>query len=638
MRNSSIWSLAGRAVGSALSLWCLGMSLYLGGCGLHEQIPTVGPDLPVIQALPAPVEAGTANLSFELVLPTPDHTPPSSIRASLPDVRVTFQVVLLDVTSNRIASTTLAKTVGVDDNGTARTTFSGLPVRPVIGRIHIASGSLWGSADWRGATDLENGNNFLQVSPLGSREKPDVIAQVIESIVASSTRLASAPRKLITEIRKVVDLLSLTSTTVYDDALRGFLAALSGTGTSTGTGGATGNPYSLSQALSDNAQLTTIAFSGLAFITGNAGADTFIPPGKVADFFGFQYMRDVEIGGYGHSMQYLTRVANNVLSILTDAQRARLNELARTQASLYINFAYNRFPLMKAFRRSLEGDLPTGSTGLDLPTVSAYAGRLYRIDAELSYNRARVVGEIVSSFTGSQKVYLASMAFNDFLSWPPVAENPAWKTGMTNTEFVAVMTYASELFSWYKGNIDADVYFCPERHGTYFGGFFMKDYPATQDPTYIISTTITGDSGKAFLNILDTEQRALITSIIEEQRAALAEIGQLRQMIATELRKGMNGVSIDKAKVFSLISRYGELDGQISGLYAVRFSAVKRTLTASQTADLVKLRNLDIKPAGAFRYATAIAMPEIPSTDSLFGVGALPAEAGQATAPTGFGL
>jgi hypothetical protein len=63
------------------------------------------------------------------------------------------------------------------------------------------------------------------------------------------------------------------------------------------------------------------------------------------------------------------------------------------------------------------------------------------------------------------------------------------------------MTYASELFSWYKGSLDADVYFCPERHGTYFGGFYMKDYPAMNNPDYFISTSITGDSGKEFLNI-----------------------------------------------------------------------------------------------------------------------------------------
>src|SRR5690242_16631019 len=59
--------------------------------------------------------------------------------------------------------------------------------------------------------------------------------------------------------------------------------------------------YSIQQAVSDKAQLHTIAFNGLAFITGDFGASTFIPPGKVCDFFGFQYMRDIDAATKGHN-------------------------------------------------------------------------------------------------------------------------------------------------------------------------------------------------------------------------------------------------------------------------------------------------------------------------------------------------
>lgn len=45
------------------------------------------------------------------------------------------------------------------------------------------------------------------------------------------------------------------------------------------------DPYSIEQAISDKAQLSTIAFDALAFFTGNLGSDSFFPPGKVADFF-----------------------------------------------------------------------------------------------------------------------------------------------------------------------------------------------------------------------------------------------------------------------------------------------------------------------------------------------------------------
>jgi hypothetical protein len=47
----------------------------------------------------------------------------------------------------------------------------------------------------------------------------------------------------------------------------------------------------LEQPISDQGQLMTIAFDGLAFLTGNLGCCTFLPPGKVSDYFGFQYKR-----------------------------------------------------------------------------------------------------------------------------------------------------------------------------------------------------------------------------------------------------------------------------------------------------------------------------------------------------------
>ena len=401
-------------------------------------------------------------------------------------------------------------------------------------------------------------------------------------------------------------------------------------------GGKAAGGYSPDQAMSDKAQLSTIAFDGLAFITGSAGADSFFPPGKVADFFGFQYMRDVDTAGYGHNTTFLSKAANNVLKILTDAQKAKFVALAKEQEPLYINFAYNRLPLMVAFRNNLEGKLPAGATGLSTDAVKAYTGNLYNLDAQLSYRRAEVVGGVIASFTEDQKAYLAKMEFDDSSTWSDVAEDETLKKSMTNTQFVAVMTYASELFSWYKGSVEADIYFCPERHGTYFGGFYMKDYPAMNNPDYFISTATTGDSGEGFLNILNTTQRQRITSIIDEQAGAIKEMAETRTTVSTELRKAMTGQSMDKEKVYSLIKSYGELDGQVSGLYASRFAEVNKTLTADQRAALVKLRNLTVVPKGAYFFSTPINYPALPSTDYLFGVGQAPSSSGQLTAPSGF--
>ncbi len=392
----------------------------------------------------------------------------------------------------------------------------------------------------------------------------------------------------------------------------------------------------MEQAMSDRAQLSTIAFNGLAFITGSAGADTFMPPGKVADFFGFQYMRDVDTAGYGHNTTFLSKAANNVLKILTNEQKAKLIALAKEQEPVYVNFAYNRFPLMTAFRRNLEGNIPTGATELNSYAVKTYTGNLYTLDAQLTFRRAEVVGKIISSFTPKQKSYLAKMKFDNSATWSDVPEDENLKRGLTNMQFVAVMTYASELFSWYKGGINADAYFCPERHGTYFGGFYMKDYPAMHNPNYFISTSLTGDSGQDFLNILNSTQRQRITSIISEQRNAMKEIANIRISVATELRKAMKGQKINKEKVYSLIKRYGELDGQISCLYASRFAEVDKTLSQRQHEDMTNLRNLTVVPEGAYMFSTLVATPQVPNTNFFFGVGKVPQNAGKTPASASF--
>ncbi len=379
--------------------------------------------------------------------------------------------------------------------------------------------------------------------------------------------------------------------------------------------------YSIEQAISDRAQLNTIAFDGLAFLTGDFGCNTFLPPGKVADFCGFQYMRDVDRNELGHNTSFVPRAANNVLYILTDAQKAQLVALAKEQEQMLTDFAHRRFPLIQAFGRQLEGRIPAGSVGLNREAVMKYTAELYEIDGQLSYRRAEVLGGIIRSLTEKQKGHLAKMAFNNSSTWPEM-EDQIDKRSLSHTAHVAVMTYASEMFSWYAGNVEADVYFCPERHATYFGSFYMKDIPAMGNPNYSISTSLTGDSGEAFLETLTEAQRRLVTSLVDQQRADLDEIVKTRRAIATELRRFMKEASVGKGKVLALSRRYGELDGEISYFYATAFAQVARTLTADQKTKLLRLRNLDAKYTckGAYLYSRAISMPEVPNTGFLFGV------------------
>ena len=120
---------------------------------------------------------------------------------------------------------------------------------------------------------------------------------------------------------------------------------------------------------------------------------------------------------------------------------------------------------------------------------------------------------MAAALTPAQKAYLGKMKFGDFGTWPDVdMEQYKLPRGTEKLVNVAYMTYASEFFSWYAGSVEADTYFCPERHGTYFGGFYMKDMPAMGKRDFDISTSVTGDSGAAFLEALTPEQRGWVTA------------------------------------------------------------------------------------------------------------------------------
>jgi hypothetical protein len=214
------------------------------------------------------------------------------------------------------------------------------------------------------------------------------------------------------------------------------------------------------------------------------------------------------------------------------------------------------------------------------------------------------------------------MVAGGFASWSPLP-NQLDKSALTHDENVLVMTYASEMFGWYAGNVEADTYFCPERQADYFGGFYIKDAPAIGKAGYTIDETITGDKGEAFIAALDSTQKPVITSLVDACRNAISGIVETRRAIATELRTALIGGTINESRVLSLERSYGALDGEISYNYAMAFAEVGKSLTEEQRMTLMNIRGLDdyiCENGTIYLYSEKIAQPEIPNTDFLFNV------------------
>ena len=394
----------------------------------------------------------------------------------------------------------------------------------------------------------------------------------------------------------------------------------------------TGVSMTIDQTISDQAQAMTIAFDGLAFVTGSFCAQTFYPPGKVADFFGFQYLRDNDSSGMGHNTDFTTLTADPILVLLNDAQLKIFSDLGAAEATLNDAYGYARFPLAKAFRRLIDGDVPAGKTGLSREAMKAYSAYLFSIDGEMSYMRAKAYASVLGSMDATQQVKLAAMKGKGSLEWtqPTQAQVAAVLAKYPNQ---MMRTYAGEMLAWYLGNVASDVYFCSERQGTYFGSFFLKDIKAMNNPSYTIDSNMTANMGDAFLAALTATQKAQVTGLVVEQKTDLTSLMAKRNEISTMLRNSLkSGGTVDKATVINLARQYGELDGDISWLYATRFTAVGTSLTGSQKTTLTALRKTATAEAGGspdydtlcgngFLYSAPLkSLPTVIDTDFMFGV------------------
>ena len=359
--------------------------------------------------------------------------------------------------------------------------------------------------------------------------------------------------------------------------------------------------FSMVETISDRAQLTTLGFDGLALMTGNLAAQSFFPPGKLADYTGFQYLRDNDADHMGHNTSFLTRVACNVLFILNDAQLAKLKDLAINQQSQVQEYGYRRFTLMQAFRDLLDG---IGSNAaLNLTKVKAVSRDLYVLDGQVAFDRAYLYAEIYSMLDTAQRAYLDSMKGKGWASWPDIKEEQVADklASLPQGTRTLMMTYAGDIYSWYVGSVDADVYFCPERHGTYFGSFYMKDAPAMGHEGYNIDEQLTAVAGSALTDAnkgyVTPNQADFVSNLVALQRDNLysgeRNIVQLRTEISLSLRQLqsslLNSQQI-KDRVLLLSALYGELDGENNYHYATGFARLYANLSSQQKQLLSELR------------------------------------------------
>ncbi len=378
--------------------------------------------------------------------------------------------------------------------------------------------------------------------------------------------------------------------------------------------------YSIEQSTDDNTQLKTISFAALAFMSSDICDMSFLPPGKSASYFGFQHLRDVFGGAEGHGQNFVPRIANNLLYILNRSQKNKLIHLAEKQLKKINQFAMMRFPLLITFDRFAHKQLPNGTLQLNRQKIIQHSADLYALDGELSYERAIGFAEVIHSLSKNQKEKLEGLKNKKLDNWTTHSEQLD-KRSFDHDVYIALMTYSSELYSWYAGDLEKDVYFTPERTAAYFGAYWTKAAPmkAVKTKNYKISMNLTSESGVLFLEMLSSKQRKKITGLVQAQKRYLLSLTNIRRGIAVEIRKIFTGTTGNYVEVIRLSRKFGEADGEIAYLYANAFTEVRHSLTRNQQKKAIEIRNISqYKCKGAFLYAEPISVPDVSNISTYF--------------------
>ncbi|MBF0503158.1 MAG: SUMF1/EgtB/PvdO family nonheme iron enzyme [Candidatus Riflebacteria bacterium] len=172
--------------------------------------------------------AGTAqSVQFRIVLPgqTTAPAPLAGIRASGASgtPSVTFKLTLVNVGVATQPTITISKTTPVDASGTAQTSFSNIPALTCIGDVHIDGGRIGSYSDFHGATDLVVGlENVINASPKNSGTRYDVIASIIEKLIADAGSVSKITSGLASRVSASLAAVDL-STVSIDQAYGAFL-------------------------------------------------------------------------------------------------------------------------------------------------------------------------------------------------------------------------------------------------------------------------------------------------------------------------------------------------------------------------------------------------------------------------------
>lgn len=123
------------------------------------------------------------------------------VRASVGVVpTVTFRLFVIHSGNSGPVFDVVTKVVEVAGDGSAQTSFSNVPMSPIIAEMEITGGSIQGQTMFHGAADLHEGDNQVVISPKGSNLTADFVANSVFAVLSDQDLRAIITPHLVSDI------------------------------------------------------------------------------------------------------------------------------------------------------------------------------------------------------------------------------------------------------------------------------------------------------------------------------------------------------------------------------------------------------------------------------------------------------
>ena len=323
----------------------------------------------------------------------------------------------------------------------------------------------------------------------------------------------------------------------------------------------------------DEGRLTeAVASRTLTWLTASPANNDYISVGRLANFFGFVGLRVAS----GHTLKR-SEIARETLSVLSEQQQAQMVSLVHGQKDALNRAHVARQKMNRALEELLAFEPVTREQFLEL-------GRKYGTrEAELGRLLAQTFGDIAQTLSADQQRALSHIR-QTHLSGQVRQGNGGGgpRLKLSKADKKELVNVAARFLSWTTGSQEFNDFEVVGKPSQHFGFVALR-----MDSNHGVRRGIVA---KEVLEILSPSQIDSLKKAALHNVKEFPRFLEIRAQLMRVLETSLSGDVIDASRVEHFGAEIGEIEASMTWSQAMAMLDVRKSLSESQSADLLAIR------------------------------------------------